>query len=102
MMIFSKFFHDKNVLNFRDTHCFRKIAFADSINCRSYERQMGPINLHHVLTLTKDRDDISTLRLMSIDYNTSAATQLDSCPLICQQECGYWSVLISFSSIFCS
>ena len=102
MMIFSKFSYAINVLSFRDTRCLMKIAIADSTDDRSYKSQMCPIDLHNVLAMTEDDDDNFMLRLMSIDYDKSAATQLVSFPLICQQKCGNGSVLISFSSIFCS
>ena len=52
--------------------------------------------------MTEDLDGNCTLGLMSIDYDKSAATQLHSLPLKCQQKCGNPSVLISFGSIFCS
>ena len=86
------------------THCYRKIAFADSTDDRSYkrQRQMCPIDLYHLLAITHDYDDNYMLHLMSIDYDKSAATKLDSLPLICQQKCGNGSVLISFGCIFCS
>ena len=94
MMICRKFFYAINVLNFCVSHCFRKIAIDDPTDDRFYERQLYPIDLHHLLAMTEDRDDNCTLGLMSIDYDKSAATQLHSLPLKCQQKCGVSSDLI--------